>query len=202
MRNLIMIASAAAVAAAMPALAEAQGRGKGQSVRSSQSVGTAPGQSRARSGVRARTDARANARARTRSRAAVDRRIDSDGDGIPDHRDRNVDTRGSHWVLEDGRWVRVADRGRTAHPHGCPPGLAGRNPPCVPPGQARRMFREGQRIPASYRDFIGYDDLLGRLPEAYRDDVPTGFDYVYRDEVVYVVDPATRVIRSIIDILD
>ncbi len=117
-----------------------------------------------------------------------------------DARRRDMD---SGWVLVDGRWVRTADHGRTTHPQGCPPGLANRTPRCLPPGQARRLFREGQIVPASYRDHLPYRDLLGRLPEAWRDDIPTGdYRYIYRDNVVYVVDSRTRLIRDIIDILD
>ena len=202
MRKFVMLISAAAMATVMPSLADAQGRGKGQSARSAQTAKGAPRPARVRTDVRARTDARANARARARTGAAVDRRVDSDGDGVPDHRDRNVARRDSRWVLENGRWVRVSDHGRTAHPHGCPPGLANRNPPCVPPGQARRMFRQGQVVPASYRDYVGYQDLLNRLPPDLRDDVPVGdYRYIYRDDQVYVVDARTRLITSIIDIL-
>ena len=84
------------------------------------------------------------------------------------------------------------------HPHGCPPGLANRNPRCVPPGQAQRMFREGQRIPANYRYFVDYDGI----PQAYRTRVPEGYRYIYRDDTVYVVDPATSLVRSIIDLID
>ena len=194
MRTFIMLAGAAAMAAVAPSLADAQGKGKGQSARSAQSAKSSSRPARGRSDMRP---------VRTRTGAAVDRRLDSDGDGIPDHRDRSVRDRDSHWVLVDGRWVRARDHGRTTHPHGCPPGLANRNPPCVPPGQARRMFREGQALPASYRDFIGYQDLIGRLPADWRDDIPTGdYRYVYRDNVVYVVDPRTRLIRDIVDILD
>ena len=85
-----------------------------------------------------------------------------------------------------------------AHPHGCPPGLADRNPPCVPPGQAQRLFREGQRIPAGYRYFVDYDVI----PEAFRAQVPEGYRYIYRDNTVYVVDPATSLVRTIIDLID
>ena len=163
MRNLVLLASAAAMAAVIPSLADAQGRGKGRSSRSAQTDHSSPKHAR----------------------------------------DRVERDRDSGWVLVDGRRVRAAEHGRTAHPHGCPPGLANRNPPCVPPGQARRMFREGQAVPASYRDHLAYRDLLGRLPQAWRDDIPTGdYRYIYRDNVVYVVDPRTRLIRDIIDILD
>jgi hypothetical protein len=79
----------------------------------------------------------------------------------------------------------------------CPPGLANRTPACVPPGQARRMFREGQRIPTSYGAFNSYNDI----PEQYRGRVPTGYNYIYRDNNVYVVDPQTRLVRSIINLL-
>jgi hypothetical protein len=64
------------------------------------------------------------------------------------------------------------------------------------------MFREGQLVPRTYRDYVSYQDLLGRLPESYRDDIPTGdYRYIYRDDAVYVVDPTTRLVRSIINIL-
>lgn len=195
MRKLILLASAGAIAATIPNLAQAQGRGHGQSGQAAHGKATSAG---ARTAVRsrghARTDARANARARTRTGASVDRRIDSDGDGIPDYRDRLVDRN------RDG----IDDR-RHGNRYGgaaCPPGLANRTPACVPPGQARRTLREGQRIPASYGDFVGYQDLLGRLPESYRDDIPTGdYRYVYSGDKVYVVDARTRLIRDVINIL-
>jgi hypothetical protein len=175
MRKLILLASAAAVAATMPALAQAK-PGNGHSAHSS---------SQARSNGHARTDARANARARARTGAAVDRRIDTDRDGIPDYRDRTDNRSGNRY-------------GGAA----CPPGLANRTPSCVPPGQARRAFRQGQAVPRTYRDYVAYQDLLGRLPESYRDDIPTGdYRYIYRDDQVYVVDARTRLVNRIIDIL-
>ena len=174
MRKLIVLASAAAIAATMPALAQAK-PGNGHSAHSSE----------ARSNGHARTDARANARARARTGAAVDRRIDTDRDGIPDYRDRTDNRPGNRY-------------GGAA----CPPGLANRSPACVPPGQARRAFRQGQYVPRTYRDYLAYQDLLGRLPESYRDDIPTGdYRYIYRDDQVYVVDARTRLVSSIINIL-
>jgi hypothetical protein len=100
-----------------------------------------------------------------------------------------------------GRGHGKAHRGHAAqpaHPHGCPPGLANRRPHCVPPGQAQRLFREGQRISPEYRYYSGYD----AIPARYRDRVPEGYRYIYRDDVVYVVDPTTRLVRSIIDLID
>ena len=86
------------------------------------------------------------------------------------------------------------------HPNGCPPGLANRNPPCVPPGQARRMFHEGQRLPVNYSYYTGYDAIPITVRNRYG--IPTGYRYIYRDNVVYVVDPTTRLVRDIIDILN
>jgi hypothetical protein len=160
----------------MPAMAQAK-PGNGHSGHSASEV---------RSNGHARTDARANARARARTGAAVDRRVDTDHDGIPDYRDRT-----------DNRRAGNRDGGAA-----CPPGLANRTPACVPPGQARRAFRQGQAVPRTYRDYVAYQDLLGRLPESYRDDIPTGdYRYIYRDDQVYVVDARTRLVSRIIDIL-
>ena len=195
MRKLIMLASAAAIAATIPALAQAQGRGQGQSGHAAHGKATsAEARAAVRSRGNARTDARANARARARTGASVDRRVDRDRDGIPDHRDRLVDR--NRDGIDDRR------RGNRYGGAACPPGLANRTPACVPPGQARRTLRQGQRIPASYGDYVRYQDLLGRLPEAYRDDIPTGdYRYVYSGNTVYVVDARTRLIRDVINIL-
>jgi hypothetical protein len=82
----------------------------------------------------------------------------------------------------------------------CPPGLASRNPPCVPPGQARRhLYQVGQRLPVDFRDLIGFGGLPRDLRDEY--DIPRGYRYIYRDNSVYVVDPTTRLVRDVIDIL-
>lgn len=80
----------------------------------------------------------------------------------------------------------------------CPPGLANRTPACVPPGQARRLFREGQRVPTSYA-FTSYNNI----PLQYRQqfNIPQGYNYIYRDNSVYVVDARTRLVRDIINLI-
>jgi len=114
--------------------------------------------------------------------AGVARIHDRDGDGIPDSRDR-IDNR-------------VAGR------HGakaCPPGLAAKNNGCLPPGQARRLFGVGQRIPAGYNYYTPYSNI----PVAYRDQyglTPDG-RYIYRDNTLYVVDPRTSLVTRIFDAL-
>jgi hypothetical protein len=84
--------------------------------------------------------------------------------------------------------------GQTHTGHACPPGLAKKNNGCLPPGQARKLFATGQRIPSSYT-YSRYDDI----PLALRDRLPTGQNYIYRDQTVYVVDPRTRLVTSIIN---
>ena len=76
--------------------------------------------------------------------------------------------------------------GPKAHPHG------------MPPGQAKKMWRRGERLPVSYvapryylTDYARYD--LPPPPPRYR--------YVYVEERVYLVDPTTRLVRDVLDVL-
>lgn len=69
----------------------------------------------------------------------------------------------------------------------CPPGLAKKNPPCVPPGQAKKMYGPGDRITHDY--------ILIRDPWRYGLDDGTYYrvgDYVYR------VDRDTREVLDLI----
>ena len=81
----------------------------------------------------------------------------------------------------------------------CPPGLAAKGNGCLPPGQARKLFNVGQRIPAGYDFYTRYQDI----PVAYRDRYGLGDDYryIYRDQSVYVVDPTTSLVTRIIDLV-
>ncbi|MGI8610971.1 MAG: hypothetical protein ACR2KH_01650 [Sphingomicrobium sp.] len=78
----------------------------------------------------------------------------------------------------------------------CPPGLAKKNPPCVPPGQAGRTFNVGQRYPTNF-GYYSYNNI----PVGVRDDYDLDDDdrYVYRNGTLYVVDPRTRLIERIIN---
>jgi hypothetical protein len=74
---------------------------------------------------------------------------------------------------------------------GCPPGLAKKNPPCVPPGQARQVYRDyrvGGRLPDGF--------ILIRTPSRY------GLDprhtYYERDGYVVHVDRETRKILNLV----
>jgi hypothetical protein len=179
MRKIIMLATAAAAAVSMPVLAQAQGQGKGKGQ-------AAQAQQRGPAAAQAQTRGRADVKApRNRSQARVRPRAD-------------VVDRDHYWTRQpDGQWTRTRVA-NPAHPHGCPPGLANRNPACVPPGQARRLFDQGQRIPDSYREWTEY----GSIPERYRSRVPEGYRYIYRDDSVYLVNPRTRLVDRIIDLIN
>jgi len=191
MRKLILIVSAAAMAVAMPAMAKpGQGGGKG-GAKAHAGAAARVGPVSARGNMRTRMDVesrRASSDARKRAGARLDRTRDSDADGIPDHRDRRVDRD------RDG----IDDRAQNRYgANSCPPGLAAKNNNCLPPGQARRMFAEGQRIPTGYNFYTPFDNIPGEYQMQY------GLDrngrYIYRDGRLYDVDPTTLVVRRVIE---
>lgn len=79
----------------------------------------------------------------------------------------------------------------------CPPGLSTKTPACRPPGQTKRRFREGQRVSNNYRHYTPYGDIPLALRDRY--DLDDENRYIYRNNVIYTVDPRTRVITSILD---
>jgi hypothetical protein len=80
----------------------------------------------------------------------------------------------------------------------CPPGLAKKNNRCMPPGQYKKYYTSGQRIPRDWRN-VEYR----ALPDAYRSRYGYNDDYryYYNDGRVYAVDPTTSLIQSVINIL-
>ena len=79
----------------------------------------------------------------------------------------------------------------------CPPGLAKKTVACMPRGQAKRMFREGQRLSSNYRYYTPYGNIPLALRERY--DLSDDYRYVYRNNVIYTVDPATRAVTNILN---
>ncbi|MBM1813938.1 excinuclease ABC subunit A [Sulfitobacter pseudonitzschiae] len=69
----------------------------------------------------------------------------------------------------------------------CPPGLAKKNPPCVPPGQARKYNRG---------DVINGDYIIIRDPGRYGLD--RGQTYYRVGDYVYRVDRDTREVLDLI----
>lgn len=76
--------------------------------------------------------------------------------------------------------------GAKSHPHG------------MPPGQAKKAWNRGQRLPAHYISSPYYVTDYGRydLPPP-----PPPYRYVYVEERVYLVDPKTQLIRDVLNLL-
>lgn len=123
-----------------------------------------------------------------------------------DHRrdrrdDRRDDRRGDRYIRY------VAD---------CPPGLAKKNPPCIPPGQVGKrdrdydrdyFYRDGHR----YRYGRGVGDVLrvgdylvirDRDRDMYDLDYRDGWDYYRDQDRVYRVDRGTRQILAVMNLID
>jgi len=82
---------------------------------------------------------------------------------------------------------------------GCPPGLAKKHNGCMPPGQAKKLYRTGQRFPLNYGNRWSYNQVPYDLRQQY------GFDpndrYYYGDGYVYRVDPKTQLIQQVVSAL-
>ena len=79
---------------------------------------------------------------------------------------------------------------------GCPPGLAKKNNGCLPPGQEKKLFRLGERIPSGY--YSSYN-----LPGEYRawyQDSPE-YSYRYDDGYIYRMDKGTNLVSALIPLL-
>jgi hypothetical protein len=94
---------------------------------------------------------------------------------------------------------RAAHRDRGQRFAGCPPGLAKKNPPCVPPGQARSQVRHGDRVGDVLR--VG-DFIVIRDPRRY--DLPQrpGWDYYRDSDRIYRVDSTTRRVLAIQELIE
>lgn len=82
----------------------------------------------------------------------------------------------------------------TGHPYACPPGLAKKNPPCVPPGQARNAARVviGQPLPPG-AVFVVPRPVLATLPPP-----PFGYRYAVINNQVVLVSDANIVVDIVI----
>ncbi|MDZ4134339.1 MAG: hypothetical protein U1D06_01930 [Paracoccaceae bacterium] len=86
---------------------------------------------------------------------------------------------------------------------GCPPGLAKKNPPCVPPGQAKKGVTTNQWL---NRDRTG--DVVNRGDLIFLDDysrydlpqLPYGQRYAVIDDRIVVIDPQNYQILQLIRI--
>lgn len=81
---------------------------------------------------------------------------------------------------------------------GCPPGLARKRNGCMPPGQARKLYR-GERWRSGYGSYYSYHRIPYDLRRRY--DLNPRYRYYYDNGAIYVVDPRTMLIAQVINAL-
>jgi hypothetical protein len=82
---------------------------------------------------------------------------------------------------------------------GCPPGLAKKHNGCLPPGQAKKIFRVGQRYNLDYGRRYSYGQIPYSLRNRY--DLNSRYRYYYGDGYLYQVDPRTMLVQQAISAL-
>ena len=82
---------------------------------------------------------------------------------------------------------------------GCPPGLAKKHNGCMPPGQAKKLYRTGQRFPRSYGTRWSYNQIPYDLRDRY--DLDPRYNYYYGDGYLYRVSPKTMLIQQVVSAL-
>ena len=80
---------------------------------------------------------------------------------------------------------------------GCPKGLAKKNAECMPPGQHKKLFNVGQRLPKGYDRYTPYNQIPYDLRRQYG--LNTNDRYIYRDDYIYRVDPKTMVVQQVLN---
>jgi hypothetical protein len=78
----------------------------------------------------------------------------------------------------------------------CPPGLAKKAVPCVPPGQAKKMYNIGQRLPAGVFSPYAYNRIPYDLRSQYG--LNQYGNYYYGNGYLYQVDPRTMLVQQVI----
>ena len=82
---------------------------------------------------------------------------------------------------------------------GCPPGLAKKHNGCMPPGQARKLLRTGQRYNTAYGSRYAYGQIPYDLRRQY--DLNSRYRYYYDNGYLYQVDPRTMLVQQVISAL-
>ena len=78
---------------------------------------------------------------------------------------------------------------------GCPPGLAKKAVPCVPPGQAKKLAI-GQRMPLGFGNPYAYNQIPYDLRSQYG--LNPYNNYYYGNGYLYGVDPRTMIVQQAI----
>lgn len=110
-----------------------------------------------------------------------------------------VSARPGHAGHGKNRPGNVSDQGPVGYgAGGCPPGLRSKNPECMPPGQYKKQFEVGQRVPKGYDGLRSYNSLPYEMRMRYGGTLDPQARYIYDQNYLYRVDPATMVVRQIL----
>ena len=82
------------------------------------------------------------------------------------------------------------------HRGNCPPGLAKKHNGCLPPGQYKKRFAQGQRFNSTYGQRYSYNQLPYNVRNQYNLDRSNR--YYYDQGYLYQVDPRTMVVEQVI----
>ena len=219
MRNMLLAAGAAIAALSVPALAQSHGGGPGGgggppagvTVGPSTAIPAGPPQGlppgppttippsdnananasgQVQGNVNAQTDTHASDRAQERTGASVDHSATTSTD--------NDDA-----TAASGAAAHVKSKTNTPNYGGsaCPPGLAGRNPACVPPGLATKNYRVGEHLSGNFK----YYTDLSAIPDTAKSQIPSQYQtnayrYIYQTNRIYVVSGSTDKVVSVINL--
>jgi hypothetical protein len=68
----------------------------------------------------------------------------------------------------------------------------------MPPGQYKKQFEVGQRVPKGYDGLRSYNSLPYEMRMRYGGTLDPKARYIYDQNYLYRVDPATMVVRQIL----
>ena len=68
----------------------------------------------------------------------------------------------------------------------------------MPPGQHKKLFEVGQRVPSDYKGLMRYNSLPSELRNQYGGTLDPRGRYIYDQQYLYRVDPTTMVVRQIL----
>lgn len=223
MKKFVMMVSAAAMAVSMPAFAkpDKDNKGGGNSAQSSKSQkmkgnGGKGNKARADNGSKRFEKAKkqnfASNGNRAGNRQKVERRDRDDDKRVVRLREARQDRRWNDDNRQDRNdRARNRDRNYADNRGFCPPGLAKKDNGCMPPGQAKKFQRLGDR----YVDYRNNDRRDGRnlwnfrnqssyyVPARYRDLYRDTPDYFYRNDAGYIyrVNRQSNLVSALIPLL-
>ena len=117
------------------------------------------------------------------------------GDRHGDHDSRD-DDRNIVIVIDNSDRTVIRNYIASDYRYHCPPGLAKKHNGCLPPGQAKKRYRIGERLPD--------DIVLVPVPVVLRErlaPVPAGYEYVQVDKDVLLISEASKKVIDAVTLL-